>query len=150
MRPTDPTFGQGFVDDQFRNPILSVMEMATPNQVKDRPTFIWDNEVEFAEVDSGGIPYDFNAAPIKAKQGKQVQALCVVEYVDRNGNDTPMGHFEHPRAMLTMLDVEYAKIEGASKVVLNGSIYTIDKKPPLVAMFGVDVYFLSCQAEDES
>lgn len=150
MIPSDPNFGSGFDPEVFTQAILSVQQMGTPNRVEERATFIWEDKVEYANVDSRGVPYDVNEEPSRFLKGKEIQAICSYEFVDRAGNDTAIGQFNNDRLVVTMLGVEYERVAGHHKARFGGSLYSLTKVAPPIALFGVDVYELHYQADDES
>ena len=150
MVPTDPNFGAGFDPDVFVQAILSVQQMGSPNKIEERATFIWEDRVEYSNVDSNGVPYDVNEEPTRFLEGVETQALCSYQFVDRAGNDTSIGQFNNDRLVVTMLGVEYEKVKGHYKARFGGNLYSLVKVPPPIALFGVDVYELHYQADDES
>lgn len=150
MIPSDPNFGKSFNSQEFTSAILSVMEMGTPNKVEERATFIWRDEVRYGETDEFNLPYDVLDQENRVKEGKRVQALCTYRFVDRAGNDTPVGQFNNDRLVATMLGVEYEKVKGHYKALFGGNKYTLIKVEPPIALFDVDVYELHYQADDEA
>lgn len=148
--PKNSSFGAGFDADNFRNVIKGSMQMGLPNSVKERPTFIWPQEVSVSNPSSTGKPYDFNTPAQSVNPVKEVQIDCAVEYIDRMPNGTAIGQFETPRVKITVMDVDYPRVEGATHVLLGGNKYTINFTAPPMGLFAVTVYQIHCQAEDES
>lgn len=151
MRISDPR-GAGFNEAQFRDAIKFAMKMGTPEAVNLRPTFRWTTVKTFTKADSGGKPWTKNATPIATESRPDVQIDCAVEFVTRStlSGGTAIGDFDTPRAKLTVLDVDYASIEGADQVILGGNTYKVDFVAPPDGLFGVTVYYIHCSAVDES
>jgi hypothetical protein len=149
-RPTDPTFGADFDGDTFRNAIFSTMEMGMPNRPNEKLTFLFEGKATYPVTDQSGTPYDLHAAPtsVPGEETRRVLAVGSVEYIDRASDGTRLGDFDNPRAVVTLLDKEYLKVEGATSVLLGGDLYEI-KYVTVGALFDVDVFEVQCQAEAE-
>ena len=149
--PANPAFGGGFNADLFRENIKSTMQMGSPNAVADKATFQWPvNSTFVGKTDPSGRPYDFASQVVSENKKEDVQVDCAVEFVTRAGDGTPIGDFENPRAVLTLLDVDYEQVRGATKVLLGGNSYKILFTEPPVGLFTVTVFSIHLQAEDES
>lgn len=149
--PTDPNFGSEFDADAFRSNIKSAMQMGSPNSVAEKATFRWETQKTYtASTDSVGRPYDLASAPVTVETIDDVQVDCAVEFINKNAVGTPIGEFNNPRVEITILDVDYDLIQGASKVLLGGNTYNIQFVGPPVALFSVTVYTIHAQAADES
>ncbi len=148
-QPTDSTFGAGFDADNFRSVITQTMLMGAPNKEEHQATFYFEGKAEYAVTDPTGLPYDLSASVVSSDGLRDpVTATCAVEFVDRASTITPVGTFDSPRATLTMLDNEYALIEGATAVKLGGDMYDI-RYVTVGGLFGVDVFELNCEARSE-
>lgn len=149
--PTDPSFGSGFDADLFRSKIKSAMQMGSPNAVAEKVTFKWPTLKTYSgKVDPTGRPYDLASVAESTSQHEDVQVDCAVEFIYRNATGTPIGEFDTPRVIITLLDVDYELIEGATKVFLGGNTYEIQFVEPPMGLFSVTIYNLHAQAVDES
>ena len=129
--------------------------MGLPNDVADRPTFKWDTVRTYANsanVDASGNPWNFSTTPTTSTTHADVQVDCAVEFIPRVtlAGGTPIGHFDTPRAIITVLDEDYTLIEGATSVTLGQNEYVIDYIAPPLGMFSVTVYQIHCSAKDEA
>lgn len=146
-----PGFGSGFNPDTFRENIKNTMRMGSPQSVAERATFRWRAKKTYTgKTDVKGKPYDLAAAATPSVDNKpDVQIDCAIEIEDRNPNGTPIGQFNTPKATLTVLDEDYALIEGAEEVLIGGNTYTINYTEPM-GLFSVTVYTIHATARDES
>jgi hypothetical protein len=126
--------------------------MGTPEKVEERATFQWRVERTYAEGDSAGDPYDWTSTPTEVVARDEVQIDVAVEMVGTNAwaAETPVGQFNPTRVMLTIMDDDYVKVEGADTVLLGGATYNIDYVAPPQGLFDVTVYQMYCRALDES
>lgn len=140
-----------FDGDLFREQIRSAMRMGLPGTVSDRATFQWRVSKTYPKQDVTARPYDWTDTPVTEVERDDVQVPVAVEF-SRTGDtmDNPVGSFETPRAVITVLDEDYAEIEGASHVLLGGNRYFIRFVAPPMGLFDVTVYQIYCQAMDEA
>lgn len=145
-----PGFGEDFDSTVFRANIKNVMKMAAPTAVEERVTFLWDDVKTYSgPTDPSGRPYSLAAEAIETTETESVQIDCAVEIIDRVPSGSPIGEFNNPRAKITVLDEDYALIEGSSKCLIGGNTYTINYIEP-IGLFDVTVYIAHAQARDES
>ena len=148
---TDPTFGAGFDPDEFRKNIRLVMNMGLPEAESERVTFRWKSTYDYTIEDPDGDPYDWSSTPIAQDEPEDVQVPAAVEFVsNRTEGGSPIGEFDNPRVILTLLDVDYELIKTANQVLLGGNTYTIRFWGPPVGLFSVTVYQAYLNAEDEA
>lgn len=149
---TTPSIGGAFNAAQFRSIIKSVMHMGLPETTGLRPTFRWTVERTFSSADDDGNPWDFSASPTTTTAPADVLIDCAVEFVPRAtlAGGTALGHFDTPRAIITIMDVDYPSIEGADQVLLGGNTYHVDFVAPPIGLFDCTVYQLHVSAVDES
>lgn len=146
----DPTFAADFPSDEFRSAILSTMVMGTPNRTEEKAQFFWETNKEYQIQDRKNRPYSLTAAtPVEDNTPDPVFATIAVEYIQRNPSGTALGEFDKARAVLTILDTEYANVEGADWVKLGGDEYDINYVV-VEALFDVDVFTVHCTARSES
>lgn len=150
--PTDASFGAGFDAAAFRSAIRSTMEMGLPNATSERATFVWKEERTYQKQDPGHNPYSWDATPTTDVTHAEVRIPVAVEFSARPAGslDTVMGQFDTARAIITVLDVDYALIQGADYVKLGENLYIIDFVGPPMGLFEVTVYQLQCSAVDET
>ncbi len=150
-QPTDPTFGSSFNPDTFRDKIKSAMQMGSPNATQEKVTFRWVSQKTYSvKTDPTGRPYDLASAAVSINEQADVQVDCAVEFIYRNPTGSPIGEFDTPRVVITLLDTDYAQIEGATKVLLGGNTYDVQFVEPPVGLFSVTVYTVHAIAVDES
>ena len=149
-RPTDPTFGADFDATAFRSAIFSASQMGNPNKVDEALLFFFEGTADYAVTDSTGLPWDLHAPKTSPTDGTvEVSAVGAVDYVDQASDGTRLGDFDTPRAVITMLDLEYVKVHGATGVRLGGDMYDV-RYVTVGALFDVDVYTVNCEARGES
>lgn len=136
---------------QFRDAIKFAMRMGMPNATEERLTFKWRRDETYQRQDPAGKPYNWKATPVTDNTPEPVLVDGAVEFSDRNSasSGTAMGRFDTPRATITLLDVDYALIEGADMVELGGATYQIDFVAPPMGLFDVTVYQIYASAVDE-
>lgn len=147
-----PGFGNQFDPVVFRDSVKKVMKMGAPDSEALRATFIWTPVSTYSTADSGGQPWSIDETPVTTTEHDPVLVDVAVEFVARTtlAGGTPLGHFDTPRAIITILDDDYALVSGADKVLLGGNTYTIDLVAPPLGLFSVTIYQLHCSAIDEA
>lgn len=147
MAKADPTGAFNAAD--FRTAIRGVMTMGAPNAVNEQVTFLFAEKATYAAEGPGPAqdPYDWSATPTTDIAARTVMVPVAVEYAVGAVTAEGMGEFDFTRATLTLLDEDYAQVEGASQVLIGGNTFTID--PPGGVPFGlfdVTVYQIHCSA----
>lgn len=146
----DPAFAADFLSEEFRSAIINTMIMGSPNKEEEQAEFSWEKDVTYSIQDKDNKPYSLGATtPLTDNTPDPVKINVAVEYVHRAPDGTPLGEFDNPRAVLTVLDVEYEKVRGADFVTLGGNKYMISYVL-VEALFDVDVYTLQTVALEES
>lgn len=142
----------GFNAAEFRDAIKFAMNMGLPETESERATFRWNVDRTFAVADSGGVPFSKAEVPVTEVEHDDVQVDVAVEFTNVRGADitNAVGQFNTARAVITVLDEDYALIEGANMVLLGGNTYDIKFVRPPVGLFAVTVYQLDCEARDET
>lgn len=148
---TDPR-AAGFDAAAFRDAIKFAMNMGAPEDTSERVTFRWKTVKTYNQADPHGNPYNRRATPVSTTTHADVQIDCAVEFIPRAslGTGTPVGDFETPRAIITVLDEDYPSVEGADEVLMGGNVYRIDYVQPPVGLFSVTIYQIHVSAESES
>jgi len=149
-QPTDVTFGADFNADNFRSAIISVMEMGTPTEDAMKAIFYWDTQYDYSgQLDGSGRPFDLHSSPVSVDSKDPVTVLCGVAWMGDSSTGSPLGQFDNPKVELSLLDTEYDKITGASRLTLGGNSYKVDYVIQS-ALFTVDTYIIYATAEDET
>ena len=148
--PTDVNFAAGFDAAAFRQAVKSTMQMGSPNSVAEKVTFRWEVQRSYSgKTDPSGKPYSLSSTIVDETTNDDVLIDCAVEYEDRTGTGTPIGEFNNPRAVITVLDEDFDLVRTATKVLIGGNTYDIQYSRP-VGLFSVTVYEIFAQAVDES
>jgi hypothetical protein len=148
--PSNPNFGAGFDAAEFRQAIKSTMQMGSPNAVAEKVTFRWPVQKTYSgRTDPSGKPYSLTATVVDETTNEDVLIDCAVEYIDRTAVGSPIGEFNNPRVLITILDEDFASVETATEVLIGGNTYNIQYSRPL-GLFSVTVYEVFAQAVDES
>jgi hypothetical protein len=150
--PTDPTFGAGFDADAFRSAIRSTMEMGLPGTVAERATFRWNSSATYSAEDVAHNPFDWTDTPLTEVTHADVLIPVAVEFSARPAGslDTPLGQFDNARVVVTVLDTDFASVQGADEILLGENSYTIDFWGPPVGLFDVTIYTVYATATDEA
>jgi len=141
----------GFNADLFRSAIKSTMLMGSPNIVEEKVTFIWTIQKTFAKTDNKGKAWTKDATPTTVVEHDPVLVDCAVEFIPRTtlSGGTAIGPFDTPRAIITILDVDFELVSTADRVLMGNNTYVVDFVAPPVGLFEVDVYSIHVSAVDE-
>lgn len=162
MAGEDPS--GAFDADTFREEIRAAMLMGLPENRNMRPIFLFPRERTYDKADKSGVPWDFSAPPVTdtgTDLGHAIycgensnEILCTWEAGGGRGgtqsNETPFGDFDALRLVITMLDVDFAKIGGFDRVLMSGAEYRYQFDEPRIGLFDVTVHQLVVGARDES
>lgn len=148
----------GFSGDVFRENIRFAMQMGAPTSTTEQVTFYWKREKTYSPQDHKRRPYDFTQSTVTDEPGNadipggSTTVDCAVEFTPRNstGTENQVGAFEAPRAVVTLLDEEYATIEGFDYAMIDGTTYNPDYVAPPLGLFDVTVYQVHLTAADEA
>jgi hypothetical protein len=151
---TDPRAAD-FDAGVFRDAIQFAMRMGAPNQTADKVTFRWKDKKTYTREDPNKKPYDWTSSPATdvTHQDVVIEEVAIELTQPRVGQvlGTPVGQFEQVRAVLTLLDVDFARIDGATNppdvVLIDQSVYEIRFINSL-ALFDVDLYQITAVAVD--
>lgn len=146
---TDPSFGaDDFPADEFRQAMINIGQMASPNKVTEKATFLWPDERTSSSADPIGVPYDFSEAPESSEEPKRVTLDVAVARTQPAPEVTNMGQFDLHKATIDLVDVQYELVRGATRVRLSDSTYVIEATT-VQGLFDVDMYTLHCRAVDQ-
>lgn len=148
--PTNPNFGAGFDAAVFRDAVKSTMQMGSPNSTVEKVTFRWPVQKTYqGRTDPSGKPYSLTASVVDESTNEDVQIDCAVEFIDRTSVGSPIGEFNNPRVLITVLDEDFDAVSTATKVLIGGNTYNIQYSRPM-GLFSVTIYEIFAQAVDES
>lgn len=141
-----------FSASAFREAIRDTMLMGMPEATAKRVTFRWTEENTYSTADPGGTPYDPTASPTATTTHADVQIPVAMEFAARPAasTETSMGEFDSTRIILTILDVDWADVEGANEVVIDEATYDVQFVGPPIGLFEVTIYQVYCVARDEA
>jgi hypothetical protein len=134
------------------------MGMGKPEDEAKRAKFAWTPRKTHSIADSGNSPFDWTAAPLTAVSPTAVEVLCAVDTIgkgDLASTTTPMGTFDSPATVITLLDTAYVQIFDdddirADTVIIDGNTYDIEFEVPPMGLFEVTVHQFVLKARDES
>ncbi len=131
---------RGFDGDTFRNGIRVAMGMGMPPDTADQPEFHW-KDVTSSETPAStdGVPFDPNTVEARTSP-TPVKVTCGIRYVDAAGVQTNLGLLTPAGVILSLLDEEYARVEGCDWVVIAGTKYTYLRTAIPGGMFSVASY----------
>jgi hypothetical protein len=143
----------GFDAKAFRAGIHFVMQMGAPTESEDQATFYFPTQLvyrtgESLDVDAEGVPFD-PAIPVTRHIPAGIKVPCAVEYQDANGVATDFGLVTPSRAVITLLDEDFSRVEGCSYVLLGGERFVYRHTEFPTGLFDVGVYTLHFAAEDQ-
>jgi hypothetical protein len=135
----------------FRSGIHLAMAMGLPPATADQPTFYFAQPRAYdVPVDEEGVPYDPTAQPLPAASGlNPVQVLCAVEYYDAFGEIITFGIVTPSRVVLTLLDAEFAQVDGFTHVEIGQERYVFRHWEVPLGLFNVGVRRAWCLNENE-
>lgn len=155
-------FTSGFNEPAFRDAILNTMLMGIPENPKERLTFWWRRDQTYSPDDAAGNPYDWTEPPVIDKPGnpklkdagteQSLQVPYALEFAARpaGSSNTVFGEIDSSRAIVTMLDSDFQKVSNADYATIGDSRYRIQFDAPPLGLFGVMVWTLYLEAEDQA
>lgn len=154
MELADPR-AAAFSASAFRDAIQFAMKMGSPNQTSDKVTFRWAAKKDYPIADPDKKPYDWTATPSSDVEHADVviDEVAVELTQPRVGTvlGTPAGQFESVRAVVTLLDVDFDRIDGRTNppdyVLIDSIPYEI-RYISSGALFDVDIYQVHAVAPD--
>lgn len=139
----------------FTKAIHFVMDMAAPPLLEEQAVFIKASVLVYnvnglpAYADQEGVPFDPNSTVTRA-QPAPVRVHCAVEYQDSNGVPTDFGLVTPSRAVITVLDQEYALIKDSVAVILKGERFNYRHTEFPTGLFDIGIYSLHWVAQDQN
>lgn len=143
----------GFDADAFRDALRFAMDMGAPIDDAQKATFYFPKTATVAvggTADAEGVPYSPNTAVTKAPSKDPVKVSCGIEDAAGNADVTNLGNFGDG-IIVTLLDTEYALVQGFEYVVYKGDRYDFRRELADAAALGpVGVHRLLCTGEGSS
>ena len=152
--------GTAFDAAGFRSAIRFAMTMGAPPDPARQAKFVfpsagktyWKNDVEITtppRVDREGKPLDPEIEIVEVPP-VEVSVTCAVEITRADADELPVGRFRATKAIVTILDQEFAQINGCKELVFNLDRYVFGYSQYGLGMFDVGVHTLVFYALDES
>lgn len=142
----------GFDADAVRAGLRLAMQVGLPTLASDQPTFFMPTVVTTSgshSVDGQQVPYDPAYQPTRSALDKR-QVPCAIEYHDGPGKIENFGVVTPSKVVLTLLDQDYAAVQGFAFVVITGQKFNYAFTEPGQGLVDVGVYRVHCRADDES
>ena len=142
----------GFDAAAFRDAIHFAMTMGAPPDPSQQITFYFPETTINAgsvPVDGAGVPFD-PEAELTGTAPDPVQVECALEYFDAEDQPTSFGMMAPARLAVTLLDLDYELVAGASYVVVHGDRYNYRRTQPPQGLFDVGLYVMHFTAENET
>lgn len=154
MEFADPR-AAGFSAAEFRDGIQFAMKMGAANRAENKVVFLWDEDKTYPIQDPDAKPYHWDDTPATdvTHEPVTIDEVGVKLTEPRLGSvaGTPVGQFDEVRAILTLLDVDFERIDGSTNppnhVRVGGDDYLI-RFISSSALFDVDIFKLHCVAMD--
>lgn len=142
-------FNPDFDSSEFRTGIRFAFEMGAPVEIGDQATFFFPNQLVYNRpVDDEFTPFDPQAT-VTTVPPRPVKVLCGIEYQGAEGQAIVFGTVTASRLVITLLDEEYALVQGCSYVVVGGERYNYRRTEKPNGLFDVGLYLLHFQAEND-
>lgn len=143
-----------------RADLRGAMLMGLPQDTVARPIFRFPKTETFTvPVDEGNEPLDPAAPPTTVTQRPDItcgpannQVVCTWEPQGTKARpvESVLGTFDPDRLLVTMLDVDWVKVEGFRFMLFSGDAYKYEKEVPHQGLFDLTVHQISVIATDES
>jgi hypothetical protein len=152
MADADPRFNA----TKFRDAIHFAMKMGLPNASTEQIAFRWLERRTYDKQDTGGNPYDWTDTPVTDTVVADVylQAAVEFQFVRSGVENNPVGQFESPNLVVTLLDTEYPYLfsngKRADQIVIDEAVYQINFIAPPIGLFDVTVYQVYASGLDEA
>lgn len=139
-----------FPADDVRAGLRLAMTVGMPSVESDKPTFYMPRALPTAteSLDSEGVPFDPDYRPAWTPPVTK-KVTCAIEYVDGQGKMTGFGITAPTKAILTLLDVDYAQVKGFEFVVIGGNRYFYRRTETPKGLVSVGLFKVHCESEDE-
>lgn len=140
----------GFNAQKFRKNIRFVMEMGAPPADGERAIFYMPSTLVYNRgVDESDLPFDPNSTVVR-QPSPPIVVSCAVEFRDVDDLPTDFGDIVPAKAVITVLDEDYARIKGCEYVTLRGERYKYHHVEAPLGLFDVGIYTLHFRAVDQT
>lgn len=136
MAGSDP----GFSSTDFKSAIRAAMNMGAPTDTSLQVTFLVPGTAAYADEDRNANPYDWSSTPTSSTPASQIQVPCAVEWAAGGTEGTPAGIFDTSKVIVTLLDDDYATIEGVTEMLIGDRHYSVVAQTPPMGLFDVTIY----------
>lgn len=143
----------------FRDGITLAMQMGAPPDPAIAAVFVFpDGAVVFTKnnvvvtnpkLDRDGYPFDPDIKRTPAP-GARVTVNCAIEMVKADQEEIPVGSFRPVKAIVTLLDVDYAQVKGCKEMIFNNDRYIYGYEPGALGLFEVGVHTMIFYAVQET
>lgn len=139
--------------DQLRETLKRTMVMGLPTEDAEKPTFVFEREVDFDRHDTEGSPWDYADAPVSDTLQAPVQPICAYEFFSPLGRQgsflTEVGEFNPTTVVLTLFEDEFAEVFGFSYVTIgpDDTRWYFRHWRPASGLNDLTVYQVHCVAE---
>lgn len=161
---TSSSFASRFPEAKFRDAIRNAMKMGMPEDEHEQVHWYWKRVKEFVSQDPAKEPYDWTATPVVDDPGNPDIAdttdgsdqFLIVDYTlafqarPAGSVSTVLGEIDTTRALIEMFDVDYEQVKTADYVMIGDSTYRIQFSEPAQGLFGVTMWTVVCEAEDQA
>lgn len=160
---TSSAFTSKFNEAKFRNAILNTFLMGMPESDGDKLKWFWKRDKTYSPQDPTGNPYDWGSTPVTDDPGNpditdtpgEDQYLIVpyaLEFSSRPAGSVPtiLGEIDNARAVVTLFDTDFEQIKTADYCTISDTRYRIQFDSTPFGLFGVTVWQVILEAEDEN
>lgn len=140
-------------EDNIRDRLRRTMVLGLPAVDAEKPTFVFEREVEWIRHDHEGSPWDWSLAPLAASLKASVQPICAYEFFSplgrQGGFPTEVGDFNPTTVVFTMFEDEYNEVINSSYATVgpSGHRWYFRFWRPSYGLGGITVYQVHMVAE---
>jgi hypothetical protein len=134
----------------FRNAMRFVFEMAADPDTDNQLMFHFSTAITFlGHSDGDKVPFDPNSSVTRVVKDP-VKVPCDVQFITASDVPTSFGLVVPAKLKVTLLDEDFALVENAVYVTMNGDRYNRLIVPPSYGLFDVGLHEMVFQAENET
>lgn len=143
----------------FQNAIKFAMQMGAPNVLAKQAVFVFKSTtrtyskngdpVVDPRLDRDGVPLDPEVLVTEGSE-RLVKVDAAIEIEPADPNEMPVGNFRPTKALVTLLDAEFALVDGCDELRYNGDRYAFGYEPGAFGLFNAGIHQLTFYALDES
>lgn len=140
----------GFDAAAVRDGLRLAMNIGAPPDISNQAVFVFPaSTTTTAPHDVDGIPLDWQAARTKALADTTFQLPCAVQDAASGLVVSNFGPMMPSRIILTLLDEDYALIEGFTYCELGTNRYYRKETLPPLGMVSIGIFQVVCVSDDE-